>query len=65
MTLIGSLPAAGKFAPGASAGAIAGATLQQTSAYLLAPALGALMIVAYAAAAAAAGVITTARRDVG
>ena len=65
MTLIGSLPAAGKFTPGASAGAIAGAILQQTSAYLLAPALGALVIVGYAAAATAAGVITTARRDVG
>jgi ABC-2 type transport system permease protein len=65
MILIGSLPTVGKFAPGASAGAIAGAILQQTSAYLLAPALGALVIVAYAAAATAVGVITTARRDVG
>jgi hypothetical protein len=65
MTLIGSLPSAGKFAPGASAGAIAGAILEQTSTYLLAPAVGALLIVGYAAAATAAGVITTARRDVG
>jgi ABC-2 type transport system permease protein len=65
MTLIGSLPSAGKFAPGASAGAIAGAILEQTSTYLLAPAVGALLIVGYAAAAIAAGVITTARRDVG
>jgi ABC-2 type transport system permease protein len=65
MTLIGSLPSAGKFAPGASAGAIAGAILQQTSTYLLAPAIGALLIACYAAAATAAGVITTVRRDVG
>ena len=65
MTLIGSLPSAGKFAPGASAGAIAGAILQQTSTYLLAPALGALLIVGYAAATTAVGLITAARRDVG
>jgi ABC-type transport system involved in multi-copper enzyme maturation permease subunit len=65
MTLIGSLPSAGKFAPGATAGAIAGAILQQTSSYLLAPVLGALVVVGYAAATTAVGLITTARRDVG
>ncbi|MDQ6846454.1 MAG: ABC transporter permease [Candidatus Dormibacteraeota bacterium] len=65
MTVIGSLPAAGRFVPGASAGAMAGAILEQTSTYLLAPALGALLIVGYAAAATVAGVVATARRDVG
>lgn len=65
MTLIGSLPSAGKFAPGASAGAIAGAILEQTSTYLLVPVLGALLIVGYAAATTAVGLITAARRDVG
>jgi hypothetical protein len=62
---IGSLLSVGRFAPGASAGAIAGAILQQTSTYLLAPALGALLIVGYAVAAAVAGLLATARRDVG
>ncbi len=65
MTLVGSLPSIGKFAPGASAGAIAGAILEQTSAYLLAPAIGVLLIGAYAAAAMGMGVIAITRRDVG
>ncbi len=65
MTLIGSLPSVGRFAPSASAGAIAGAILEQTSTYLLAPAIGALLIVGYALAATVAGGIATARRDVG
>jgi ABC-2 type transport system permease protein len=65
MTLIGSLPSAGKFAPGAAAGAIAGAILEQTSRYLLTPALGAVIVVVYAAVATAAAVVTAARRDVG
>ncbi|MDQ6847273.1 MAG: ABC transporter permease [Candidatus Dormibacteraeota bacterium] len=65
MTLIGSLPSVGKFAPGAGAGAMAGAILEQTSTYLLSPALGALVVAGYAAATTAAAVVTTARRDVG
>jgi hypothetical protein len=65
VTLIGSLPSVGKYAPGASAGAIAGAILEQTATYLLAPVVGALLIVTYAAVATAAGVIAIARRDVG
>ncbi len=65
MSLIGSLPSVGRFVPGASGGAIAGAILEQTSTYLFAPALGALLIVGYAAAATAAGIIATARHDVG
>lgn len=64
MTLIGSVPALGRFLPGASAGALAGAMLEQTTTYLLAPALGALLIAAYIAVATATGLIATARRDV-
>jgi ABC-2 type transport system permease protein len=62
--LLGDLPDAAKFAPGASAGALAGAIQTQIADDLLAPALGALMLVAYAAAASAAGAIATVRRDV-
>jgi ABC-type transport system involved in multi-copper enzyme maturation permease subunit len=63
--LIGDVPSAAKFAPGASAGALAGAIQNVTTGGLLAPALGALLLAAYAAAATAAGLITTERRDVG
>jgi ABC-2 type transport system permease protein len=63
-TLIGNVPSAGKFAPGASAGAIAGAIQTQDAANLVAPAVGLLLLVAYAAAAAGLGAIATARRDV-
>jgi ABC-type transport system involved in multi-copper enzyme maturation permease subunit len=63
-TLIGNVPAAGKFVPGASAGALAGAIQTQSASKLLAPALGALLLAIYAAAATAAGLITTERRDV-
>lgn len=63
--LLGDLPSVGKFTPGASAGAIAGAIQTQIAADLVAPALGVLLLVAYAAVAAAAGAIATTRRDVG
>jgi ABC-type transport system involved in multi-copper enzyme maturation permease subunit len=64
-TLIGNLPSVGKFAPGASAGALAGAIQTQTATKLLAPGLGALLLVIYAAGAAGAGALATARRDIG
>ena len=64
MTLIGSVPSIGKFLPGATAAALAGAMLEQTSTYLLAPAVGGLLIALYAAVAFGAGSIATARRDV-
>jgi len=48
-TLIGNVPSAGKFAPGASAGALAGAIQTQSATNLLTPAVGALLLVAYAA----------------
>jgi ABC-type transport system involved in multi-copper enzyme maturation permease subunit len=63
-SLIGTIPSVAKFAPGASAGALAGAIQAQGATNLLAPALGALLLVAYAAAATAAGSMTTVRRDV-
>jgi ABC-2 type transport system permease protein len=64
MTLIGSVPSVGKFLPGAAAAALPGAMLQQTSTYLLAPALGGLLIAAYAVVAFGVGSFSTTRRDV-
>jgi ABC-2 type transport system permease protein len=58
--LIDFVPGVGKFAPGAAAAAITGLDPDR----LLAPALGALLLAAYAGAAAAAGTIATLRRDV-
>jgi ABC-2 type transport system permease protein len=62
--LLGDVPGAAKFAPGASAGAIAGATQMQIAENLVAPALGVLLLAAYAALASAAGSVATTRRDV-
>jgi ABC-2 type transport system permease protein len=62
--LLGDVHAAAKFAPGASAGAIAGAIQTQIADDLVAPALGVLLLAAYAALASAAGSIATTRRDV-
>ena len=62
--LLGDLPDAGRFGPGASAGAIAGATQSQLAGDLVAPALGVVVLAAYAAAASVAGSIATTRRDV-
>jgi ABC-2 type transport system permease protein len=62
--LAGNVPSAGKFAPGASAGALAGMLPNMTSTSLLAPALGLLLLAVYAAITSAAGVIATERRDV-
>jgi ABC-type transport system involved in multi-copper enzyme maturation permease subunit len=63
-TLIGNVPSAGKFAPGAAAGAIAGAIQNQSASELLAPGVGVLLIVPYAAVLAGAGALLTNRRDV-
>lgn len=62
--LIGDIPSAAKFSPGASAGALAGMIQNVSSGSLLAPALGALLLLVYAAAAAGAGLILTERRDI-
>lgn len=64
-TLIGNVPSAGKFAPAAAAGAIAGAIQTQITADLVAPALGVLLLASYATAAAGLGARTMARRDIG
>jgi hypothetical protein len=50
----------GRFLPGAAAAAISG----QEPGTLLAPGLGALLLVLYAVATAAIGWVTTTRRDV-
>jgi ABC-2 type transport system permease protein len=63
-TLIGNVPSAGKFAPGAAAGAIAGAIQTQSASKLVAPGAAVVLLAAYAAVAAAAGVVLTNRRDV-
>jgi ABC-2 type transport system permease protein len=63
--LLGDVPSVAKFAPGASAGAIAGAIQTQIASNLVAPALGILLLAAYTAIASATGSIATTRRDVG
>jgi ABC-2 type transport system permease protein len=63
-TLIGNVPSAGKFAPGAAAGALAGAIQTQVPSKLVAPGLGVLLLAVYAAIGAGTGTILTARRDV-
>jgi ABC-type transport system involved in multi-copper enzyme maturation permease subunit len=63
-TLIGNVPSAGKFTPGAAAGAIAGAVQTQSASKLVAPGIGVLLLAGYAAVAAVAGAVLTIRRDV-
>ncbi len=63
-TLIGNVPSAGKFAPAAAAGAIAGAIQTQSASKLVAPGTGVLLLAIYAAVAATAGALLTNRRDV-
>lgn len=63
-TLIGNVPSAGKFAPSAAAGAVAGAAQTQSASKLLAPAIGVLLLVLYAAIGATAGTVLINRRDV-
>lgn len=62
--LIGNAPSAGKFAPGASDGALAGLMPNAQSTKLLAPAVGALLLLGYAAVVALIGRIALERRDV-
>lgn len=62
--LIGNLPAIAKYAPGASAGAIAGMTPDAGAAKLLAPALGALLLIGYAALAAGGGLLAIDHSDI-
>jgi ABC-type transport system involved in multi-copper enzyme maturation permease subunit len=62
--LIGDVPSAAKFSPGASAGALAGLIQNVSSGALLAPPVGALLLLLYALAVATAGLIVTQRRDI-
>jgi ABC-type transport system involved in multi-copper enzyme maturation permease subunit len=63
-TLIANIPSTGKYAPGAAAGAIAGAVQTQSPTKLVAPALGVLLLAGYAAITAGVGALLTNRRDV-
>jgi ABC-2 type transport system permease protein len=63
--LLGDVPSAAKYAPEASAGAIAGAIQSQIADTLIAPALGVVLLAAYAALAGLAGALLITRRDVG
>ena len=62
--LLGSAPSVAKFAPGAAAGALAGATATVSSSKLVAPAIGAALLVLSAIVMAAAGAAAISRRDV-
>jgi ABC-2 type transport system permease protein len=62
--LIGNVPAAAKYAPGASGGALAGLIPNAGTTTLLAPALGVALLVGYAAIAAATGLLAIERRDI-
>jgi ABC-2 type transport system permease protein len=63
--LLADVPGAAKYAPEASAGALAGAIQSQIAETLIAPALGVLLLAAYTVLAAAAGSLAMTRRDVG
>jgi ABC-type transport system involved in multi-copper enzyme maturation permease subunit len=63
--LLGDVPSAAKYAPEASAGAIAGAIQSQIADTLIAPALAVVLLAAYAALAALAGSLFITRRDIG
>jgi ABC-2 type transport system permease protein len=62
--LLGDVPSAAKYAPEASAGAVAGAIQSQIADTLVVPALGVVLLVAYAGLAAVAGAVLITRRDV-
>jgi ABC-2 type transport system permease protein len=62
--LIGNVPSAAKYAPGASGGALAGLMPDAGAAALLAPVLGALLLAGYAAIAAGTGAVAIERRDI-
>jgi ABC-2 type transport system permease protein len=62
--LIGNVPSAGKYAPGASDGALAGLMPNAGRATLLTPIAGALLLVGYAAVCAAAGLAAIEGRDI-
>jgi ABC-2 type transport system permease protein len=63
--LLGDVPSAAKYAPEASAAALAGAIQSQSADNLVAPGLGAVLLAVYAALAGLAGSVIITRRDVG
>jgi hypothetical protein len=63
--LLGDVPSAARYAPEASAGAVAGAIQSQLAGTLVAPALGVVLLAAYAAFAGLAGSLAITRRDIG
>ena len=62
--LIGNVPTAAKYAPGASGAALAGLMPNAGTTTLLAPAIGALLLLGYAAVAAGIGVLAVECRDI-
>lgn len=62
--VLGNVPAVGKYAPEASAGALAGAIQAQIADSLVAPAIGIALLAAYAAIAGLIGSLLIAHRDV-
>ena len=62
--LLGDVPQAAKYAPEASAGAIAGAIQSQLADSLVAPGLAVVLLAAYAALAGLAGSVLISHRDV-
>ena len=62
--LIGNVPSAGKYTPGASDGAFAGLMPNAVSAILLAPIVGALLLAGYAVVCAGVGLVAIERRDI-
>ncbi len=62
--LIGNLPSAAKYAPGATDGALAGLMPNAGSTTLLTPVVGALLLVGYAVVATVTGLVAIERRDI-
>jgi ABC-2 type transport system permease protein len=62
--LLGDVPAAAKYGPEASAGAMAGAIQTQLADSLVAPAVGAVLLATYAALAALTASVLISRRDI-
>jgi ABC-type transport system involved in multi-copper enzyme maturation permease subunit len=62
--LLADVPSVARYAPESAAGAVAGAIQSQIADSLTAPALGVLLLVAYAALSVCAGALLVTRRDV-
>ena len=62
--LLGNLPHAARYTPGSAAGALAGMLPNESGVTLLAPAIGGLLLLGYAALLAVAGLLTIDARDI-